>query len=204
MSAILFECPSCASTLRTSNPSLQGKKIRCPKCSEPCPVPKSQIPEPEPALVGSETSSPNLTESSPSQPAENHIPFQPSLTEDSFDTNRATEKWDEPLACGIEGPPDSEEESNPDPVSHTGGVSPMEPNYSTSEPMMEETSYEFLPPAPNMTKSGMILSTVLFVVLATLISLAGYALVNLDLSRVQSKATSSLTPDAQTQSAPLQ
>ncbi len=34
-----FACPSCHAKLKTSDPAISGRKIRCPKCGSPSPVP---------------------------------------------------------------------------------------------------------------------------------------------------------------------
>lgn len=39
MTEIRFNCPGCSAALRTSNPDLAGKKIRCPKCGEVSRIP---------------------------------------------------------------------------------------------------------------------------------------------------------------------
>jgi hypothetical protein len=36
---ILFKCTECGGALKTSNPNLVGKKIKCPKCGAAVPVP---------------------------------------------------------------------------------------------------------------------------------------------------------------------
>ena len=36
---ILFKCQECGGALKTSNPNLVGKKIKCPKCGAAVPVP---------------------------------------------------------------------------------------------------------------------------------------------------------------------
>src|SRR5436190_11076757 len=37
-----FTCPSCKKVLKTNNPALAGKMIKCPQCQTPCRVPAGE------------------------------------------------------------------------------------------------------------------------------------------------------------------
>jgi hypothetical protein len=47
MPEIRFTCPACKSSLKTANPAMAGKTIKCPRCGASCPIPVPATPEPE-------------------------------------------------------------------------------------------------------------------------------------------------------------
>jgi len=55
-----FTCPSCKKVLKTSNPALAGKTIRCPQCQNPCKVPAGEeaVPSNQPRAKTEEKAAP--------------------------------------------------------------------------------------------------------------------------------------------------
>ena len=210
MPVVEFQCPACAATLRTSNEKIMGKKIRCPKCSEPCPVPAAQVPEP--VLSVSET----VGGEAASFPSDNALP-----QEYSFDaSNPADSEIDEESTYKNDflSEPETEIESTPEPETTTDSTPEPEqtPEPELSSEDLEEPKPEIgdesemtptvygssamdahLGEAKPMSIGNFILSFVLFIVWVAVVGVTSYALLNLDLSRIGGE-TSSLPQSMET------
>jgi hypothetical protein len=126
MALVRFHCSDCQTTLKVNDPTMVGKKIRCPKCSAISTVPApavAAVPSPEPA---------------PPKPAPAPTPAAAAAGTDDietlfFESLSAMESSEKPAPA-----PTAEEEPAPAPVAKA----PDEPDAVIAEEPLEEWAQE--------------------------------------------------------------